>query len=204
MESCEHISKPFKIRRLFVREKPLVQLHVISWREYGQPKLKSPLILKGHKPDFKIPWNKKLDFNVYVVNKDVYVFFHDWYSRFYKPHNPHAYNIHQMIDDWNEHMVKHGVEQINQKAKKFIYADSFCEIILRGDAWLLYKNLVRDCDGDRNVWSGAVEQKMIYCHEQWELENNMGDGMLTSDMYRYINDLRCHTEMFLEKNNKRY
>ena len=52
------------IRRLFVLEKPLVQLHVISWRKWGQPKLKTPLILKGHKPDFKIPWNKKLDFNI--------------------------------------------------------------------------------------------------------------------------------------------
>ena len=199
MDSCEHISKPFKIRRLFIREKPLVQLHVISWRNWGQPKLKTLDILKGHKPDFKIHWNKKLDFSAYVVNYDVYVFFHDWYSRGYKPSNPCAYTVHQQIADWNENMVKHGVDPIDQKKFKFIYPDGFGSIVLRGDAWLLYKNLVRDCDRSRNTWFGTVEQKLIYCHEQWELENNMGDGNLTPDMYRYINNLCYCTKNFCNK-----
>ena len=182
----------YTVRRMFIREKPLVMFHVISYRVWGQPKLEKPKILKNVKPAFKLQLNKKLNINVFVVGNDVYVKHIDWYSRSYRPHvHSNFMNIHNLINDFNTYFApKHGIEPINQKQTKFIYADSFGDIILRGNAWILYKNLVRDLDGSRNTYFGTVQEKMIYMQSKWEKEHGL-DGEIDSESLRMIQDLCC-------------
>lgn len=107
---------------------------VVSERQYGQPKLSKPKELKGIKPigsvDF-IP--NKASCAIHVLGDDIYIKHRDYFSSSYCPPEMNGTPLNVRLEALG----------VKKKAEKFIYSDSWGDVVLRNEAWLCVKDFVQ-------------------------------------------------------------
>lgn len=126
------MSNPKSVYEEFMMEESM-NYERISYRQYGQPKLSKPKELKGIKQSFSgeyIP--KKCNCPCFCVGSDLYIQHKDFFSRSFKPPDedigaPLSYLLKKYFD--------------KNKSEKFYYPDCWGEIILRDEAWVVFKNI---------------------------------------------------------------
>ncbi len=98
-----------------------------SSRRYGEPRLKKPKELRGIKRAFSVDWfPKKCRCQCFVKDKDVWIKHRDFGSV-------------ALYGKERERFIKeHGVKL----PQNFIFDDNWGAVVLRGEAWLLIKNLI--------------------------------------------------------------
>lgn len=157
----------------------------ISYRQYGQPKLSKPKELKGIKQSFSgeyIP--KKCNCPCFCVGDDLYIQHKDFFSRSFKPPDedfdkPVAYLAKKYFD--------------HKKSEKFIYPDGWGSIILRDEAWIVFKNIKPVAERNNSN----------------QLARIMVDMMINSDIIAKRNlsgysEFILHWERFFEDIAKKY
>lgn len=123
--------------QVFDRPLPKSTFEVISFRKYNEKKLQKPSILKGISKFTTIPYIKgKCSFQVFRKDSDIYVKFTDYFSP-------------SMVTD-NGMPLEAKVKKYLGKERntKFVYGDSWGAVVLRQEAWAVFKNLtidIRDC-----------------------------------------------------------
>lgn len=95
-------------------------IEIIKSRTYGQPKLPLLKELKGIRPVFSYPLNRKCKCNVYVKGDDIYIKHRDWMST--------------TLYDGKQ------VEEFQRAHGKFVYNDCYGTVVLRGEAWFKLDN----------------------------------------------------------------
>ena len=171
---------------------------IISSRKWGEPKIKKPQCLKNRKYDKKIQWNKKRNIDLYFDGDDVIIYHPDWYSQSYEPFVKSSFmDINYMINDWNTYMVPRGADPIDTRKNKFIYTDNFSDIIMRGEAWIRFKNLVTDCAN--GVWMGTINLALYKQLKEYEHKTYGFSGEPSSDNLRAFSDIISETEYYVNK-----
>lgn len=173
-------------------------LEIISSRNWGEPKIKKPECLKNRKYDRKIQWNKKRNIDLYFDGDDVIIYHPDWYSSWYEPFVKSSWmDINYMINDWNTHMVPRGADPINTKGNKFVYSDNFSGIIMRGEAWIKFQNLVTDCKN--GVWMGTINLALYEQLREYEHQTYGFKGEPSNDNLRFFSDVVSETKDYVTR-----
>ena len=127
-------SNPAKVHSLFFVA-PL-SCEVVSYRFYGQPKLAKPAELKGIKQSFSADYiPKKCSCPCFVAGNDLWIKHRDFFSAQHIPSDikdngtPLTYRAKKYFD-----MDLDGKE-------KFIYNDCWGGIVLRNEAWIVFRNI---------------------------------------------------------------
>lgn len=127
-------SNPAKVYSLFFTM-PL-SCEVASYRFYGQPKLAKPAELKGIKQSFSADYiPKKCSCPCFVAGNDLWIKHRDFFSAQHIPSDikdngtPLTYRAKKYFD-----MDLDGKE-------KFIYNDCWGGIVLRNEAWIVFRNI---------------------------------------------------------------
>ena len=127
-------SNPAEVHSLFFVA-PL-SCEVVSYRFYGQPKLAKPAELKGVKQSFSADYiPKKCSCPCFVKGDDLWIKHRDFFSTSHRPSDP-----------------KDNGTPLTYRAKKyfgmdftgkekFIYNDCWSDIILRNEAWIVFRNI---------------------------------------------------------------
>ncbi len=127
-----------------------------SSRQYGQPRLKKPKELHGIKRAFSVDWiYKKCRCQCFVLDNDIYIKHRDFDS----------IPLYTLTD---EDETRLGIK----RKEKFIYKDNWGCVVLRGEAWIILKDVIIDIRND--VFPVRIVQSLaeqitgeIGCHE-WE------------------------------------
>ena len=127
-------SNPAEVHSLFFVA-PL-SCEVVSYRFYGQPKLAKPAELKGVKQSFSADYiPKKCSCPCFVAGNDLWIKHRDFFSAQHIPSDikdngtPLTYRAKKYFD-----MDLDGKE-------KFIYNDCWGGIVLRNEAWIVFRNI---------------------------------------------------------------
>lgn len=112
------------IKSIFDKPQPQSTVIIHSRRRWGEPKLVKPQALKNNKKSFSVDWiPKRCRCSCFILENDVYVLHRDFGS----------INVYGSA----------------YKGKsKFIYNDNFGCVVLRGEAWLVLKDLVLDIQNE--------------------------------------------------------
>jgi len=116
-----------------------MQLEIISERFYGEPPLEKPKELKGLREDFSedfIPGHCR--FKVWVDGDDLWIQCRDWFSSSFRGTDPEDFGAPQGV------LLKKYFPEHKVRKSKFVYADNWASIILRNEAWLIYKGVLED------------------------------------------------------------
>ena len=160
-----------------------MKFKVLSYRRWGQPKIIRPSELKGHKPSFKARWNSRLSFNCFILNEDIYVQHNDFYSGVYSPvKRSHFEDLTYCVKDFDRYVGEDS--PIGKRSTKFVYSDCFAPIILRGNAWIVYSDLVTDIKN--RVYIGSLWFEMERQQREWQNSVLGLEGDLSSEDYRFI------------------
>lgn len=118
--------------RRFLDRRPLgIRLH--SARRYGEPKLKKPMELKGHRQNFSVAFRENCRCPCFVCGDDVWIHHRDYFSEAWKaPANDAGRSQEYYLTKY------FGLEAHS----KFVYSDNYGPIILRNEAWLVVMNLI--------------------------------------------------------------
>lgn len=171
---------------------------IISSRKWGEPKISKPQCLKNRKYDKKIQWNKKRNIDLYFDGDDVIIYHPDWYSQYYEPFVKSSFmDINYMINDWNTYMVPRGADPISTKNNKFVYSDNFSGIILRGESWIKFKNLVTDCKN--GVWIGTINFALYEQLREYEHKTYGFKGEPSSENLRVFADVVSATKDYVSR-----
>lgn len=108
---------------------------IYSYRLYGQPKLAKPKELKGIKQSFTAQWNPKCQCQCFIKDNDLWIKHRDFFSSSHKPQkedigSPLSYRMKKYFGQ--------------SKSEKFIYADNWGSIVLRNEAWIVFKDFVQE------------------------------------------------------------
>lgn len=116
---------------------------VVSYRFYGQPKLAKPVELKGVKQSFTIEWNPKCKCQCFVKGNDLWIKHRDFFSASHKPKD-------EDIGTPLSYRAKKYFGMDKSYTDRFIYPDSWGDIVLRNEAWIVFRNFVRVIRRDRH------------------------------------------------------
>lgn len=108
---------------------------ILQERTYGQPKLTTPKVLKGHKQVGSATFNEHCKCPVHVIGNSVYIKMRDWFSP--------AFKCEESGTPLNYRLKKY-FPNANLKPEKFIYHDNWGEIILRSEAWVVFHDVEID------------------------------------------------------------
>ena len=105
-----------------------------SFRKYGQPKLSKPKELKGIKQSFSVDFiPKKCTCQCFVKDNDLWIKHRDYFSE--------ELDDDATFDKPLEYSIKHyGLN--SKKGNKFVYPDCWGSIVLRNEAWIVFKNII--------------------------------------------------------------
>lgn len=177
-----------KISRLFLDIEPQCKFVIVKERFYGQPKLEKPKELKNVPVWKTFRYNEHCTNQVFVKDKDIYVYHKDWFSSSYKPSENYKpiTGMNGLIKDFNEQFAsKYGIEPIDNRYRgKFVYNDCWGEIILRNTAWVKIENIITDIENDVKFLSliNSVERQI-------EKANGFKEYELNPYMTRFYNDV---------------
>lgn len=116
---------------------------VVSYRFYGQPKLAKPVELKGIKQNFSVEWNSKCKCQCFVKGNDLWIKHRDFFSTSHRPKN-------EDIGTPLSYRAKKYFGMDKSYIDKFIYPDSWGDIVLRNEAWIVFRNFGQVIRRDRH------------------------------------------------------
>ena len=127
-------SNPAKVYSLFFTM-PL-SCEVASYRFYGQPKLAKLAELKGVKQSFSADYiPKKCSCPCFVKGDDLWIKHRDFFSASHRPSDPKDNGT-----PLTYRAKKYFGMDLTGK-EKFIYNDCWSDIILRNEAWIVFRNI---------------------------------------------------------------
>ena len=132
---------------------------------YGEPKLAKPKELKGIKQSFSVDYIfKKCKCPVFILNNDVWIQHKDYFSP----------SMKLPIEDQGMPLGVLAKKYLNKnKGNKFLYPDSWGDIVLRSEAWILVKNLIHTIKQDEfelNILNDIIRQQEKVCKfEEYDL-----------------------------------
>lgn len=113
-----------------------------SYRLYGQPKLDKPKELKGIKQSFSVQWNKNCTCQCFVKDNDLWIKHRDFFS-----------SSHKHLPEDNGTPLTYRIKKYFGVSKsyldKFIYSDCWGDIILRNEAWIVFRNMKQTIQRNR-------------------------------------------------------
>lgn len=125
-------SNPKDFYDLFFAPSPYCE--VFSYRLYGQPKLTKPVELKGMKQSFSVNYiPNKCKCQCFVNGNDLWIKHRDFFSQHHKP-------AQQDIGTPLTYRLGKYFNMDKKYLDKFVYPDSWGEIILRNEAWIVFRN----------------------------------------------------------------
>lgn len=113
------------------------KMQVYSKRSYGQPKLPKPKELKGVSKCFSVKFGSKAAFQCFLENGNLWFKCTDYFSKPWQPPN----------DDSGKSTTYYLKKYFHQtKTEKFIYSDTWGEIVLRNEAWIKIVGFENQCE----------------------------------------------------------
>lgn len=136
-------SNPAEVYELFFTA-PL-SCEVVLYRFYGQPKLAKPVELKGVKQSFSADYiPKKCSCPCFVNGDDLWIKHRDFFSASHRPSDP---------KDNGTPLIYRAKKYFGQdyKGDKFCYPDCWGDIVLRNEAWIVFRNFGQVIRRDRHL-----------------------------------------------------
>lgn len=107
---------------------------VVSYRFYGQPKLAKPAELKGIKQSFSVDWiPNKCSCPCFLNDNDIWIKHRDFFSQRHKPK-------YQDIGTPLNYRLGKYFNMDKKYLDKFVYPDTWGDIVLRNEAWIVFRN----------------------------------------------------------------
>ena len=143
------------------------------YRFYGKPKMSKPSELKNVKQAFSAEWNKQCKCQCFVKDNDLWIKHGDFFSASHKPSpedmgTPTIYRLKKYFGS-------------TRSLKSFGYPDCWSEIILRNEAWIVFRNILPTIYKDQHppirsmvrvfLQSETMRNLKIYSlsnNEEWE------------------------------------
>lgn len=183
------MSTPKQIRDKFFRN--YLSCEVVSYRLYGQPKLNKPSELKGIKQSFSVDFiPNKCKCQCYVKGNDLWVKHRDFFS---KEHRPEPKDIGTPLTFRLEKYF--GMDK--KYLDKFVYPDSWGSIILRNEAWIVFRNLKQSIKRTSGIPTLAVAESFF----KSEFLVNQGVTELNGDWKRFFEKMCVTYADYLKKEN---
>lgn len=184
-------SSPEEVWDLFFS--PFLTCEIPIYRFYGQPKMDKPKELKGNKSCFSVDWiPKKCTCQCYINGGDLWIKHRDFFSATHKPEpcdigTPLSYRLKKYF----------GKSASNEK---FIYADNWGSIVLRNEAWIVFRNFKHDIAKNKFLTSDSEYSIKHY------VSNNMKRAFLLSDFAQKLGiyELEDNWDRFFESICKQY
>ena len=112
------------------------------YRFYGQQKMSKPSELKNVKQAFSAEWNERCKCQCFVKDNDLWIKHLDFFSASHKPlpednGTPLTYRLKKYFDVSKSYL------------DKFIYSDCWGDIILRNEAWIVFRNMKQTIQRNR-------------------------------------------------------
>ena len=180
-------SNPAKVYSLFFTM-PL-SCEVVSYRFYGQPKLAKPAELKGVKQSFSADYiPRKCSCPCFVNGDDLWIKHRDFFSESFRPPAedmgaPLGYILEKYFPDLKRH------------TKDFIYADAWGDVVLRNEAWIVFRNFGQVIRRDRH----RPIQSLIKAFLKADVLIKFNINSLSNDWYRFFEDVIKKYNLFIEK-----
>lgn len=162
-------------------------VELVVYRIYGQPKIHKPKELKGIKPSFSLPLNSSGRKNqVYIKDKDVWVYFFDLFSREHAFPDPEDAGLPTAaLRRKYPDVLKAGGRE------KFIYPDSWATILDRNEGCVRFPGLISEIFKDtwNTVWLLQLEFAVTEALAELS-ETDRGFDSIVSGTFRYADYLR--------------
>ena len=181
-------SNPAKVYSLFFTM-PL-SCEVVSYRFYGQPKLAKPAELKGVKQSFSADYiPKKCSCPCFVNGDDLWIKHRDFFSA-----------SHRSSDskDNGTPLIYRAKKYFNMdlsSKEKFIYADCWGGIVLRNEAWIVFRNFGQVIRRDRH----QPIQSLIKAFLKADVLIKFNIDSLSNDWYRFFEDVIRKYQLFIKE-----
>jgi hypothetical protein len=182
-------SNPAEVYSLFFTM-PLF-CEVASYRFYGQPKLAKPAELKGVKQSFSADYiPKKCACPCFVNGDDLWIKHRDFFSESFRPPvedmgAPLGYILEKYFPDLKRH------------TKDFIYADAWGDVVLRNEAWIVFRNFGQVIQRDRH----QPIQSLIKSFLKADIIRKSNIDSLSNDWYRFFENVIQKYNEFIKKGN---
>lgn len=182
-------SNPAEVHSLFFVA-PL-SCEVVSYRFYGQPKLAKPAELKGIKQSFSADYiPKKCSCPCFVNGDDLWIKHRDFFSESFRPPvedmgAPLRYILEKYFPDLKRH------------TKDFIYADTWGDVVLRNEAWIVFRNFGQVIRHDRH----RPIQSLIKSFLKADIIRKSNIESLSNDWYRFFENVIQKYNEFIKKGN---
>jgi hypothetical protein len=180
-------SNPAEVYRLFFVS-PFT-CEVVSYRFYGQPKLAKPAELKGVKQSFSADYiPKKCSCPCFVNGDDLWIKHRDFFSESFRPPAedmgaPLGYILEKYFPDLKRH------------TKNFIYADAWGDVVLRNEAWIVFRNFGQVIRRDRHL----PIQSLVKVFLKADIIRKSKINSLSNDWYRFFEDVIQKYNEFIKK-----
>lgn len=150
-----------------------MKFEILSFREYGEPRLPKPKELKNIKPSFSVDYiPKKCKCQVFLKDGDIYVKHRDYFSHVITGNGEPLEVL----------VKKHlGID----KAKKFIYGDSWGSIVLRNEAWVKISEIDTSVFILNNLQTLLRQQEKLHGFEELELMCTNMERMWETVLQKY-------------------
>lgn len=171
-------SNPAKVVELFLAA-PL-SCEVVSYRFYGQPKLAKPAELKGIKQSFSADFlSKKCSCPCFIKDNDLWIKHRDFFSASHIPSDkrdigtPLTYRAEKYFG-------------LNLTSKdKFVYKDCWGDIVLRNEAWIVFRNFCQTIRHDKH----KPIQSLVKTFLQTNVLTKYNINSLSNEWYRFFEDV---------------
>lgn len=184
-------SNPAEVYELFFTA-PLF-CEVVSYRFYGQPKLSKPAELKGIKQSFSADWIlNKCKCQCVVKGGDLWIKHRDFFSPLHRPSDP-SDNGTPLVYRAKKYF---GIDLSNKE--KFCYSDYWGEIILRNEAWIVFRNLGQVIRRDRQ----PPIQNMIkaFSNSDFCIKHSISQYDLSNgDWERFFENVCCNYKKYVKQ-----
>lgn len=180
-------SDPTEVKKLFFLE-PL-KCEIPIYRVYGEPKMSKPKELRGIKSCFSVEWNNKCKCQCFAKGNDLWIKHRDFFSQSHIP----------TIEDMGTPLTYRLTKYFNVDKSclnKFVYPDSWGEIVLRNEAWIVFRNI--KSINKRNSFRPANTLIKAFIKSDLLVEKHIPD--LGEEWYRFFEMIYMQYKDYIEKN----
>lgn len=166
---------------------------VVSYRFYGQPKLAKPVELKGIKQSFSADYvPNKCKCQCFVNGNDLWIKHRDFFSTSHRPSDP-SDNGTPLV-----YRAKKYFGMDLSSKEKFCYSDCWGEIVLRNEAWIVFRNFSQVIRRDRH----QPTQNMIkaFSNSDFCIKHSISQYDLSNgDWERFFENVCCNYKKYVKQ-----
>ena len=185
------ISNPKDFYNLFFENPLSCEIH--SYRFYGEPKLKKPKELNKVKQSFSVECNPKCKCPVFVKDNDLWIKHRDFFSPSFRP--PDTKDVGTPL---SYRLKKYFNKNLSEK---FMYPDSWGDIVLRNEAWIVFRNFKQAVIRYRHP---IISLEKAFCNTDLLIRrSNIRQQDLYGEWYNFFEDVVNQYKEFIniEKEN---